>query len=81
MRQCKTGAHRIRSAMPTGWVVGDKTGTGYYGSAGDIAIIWPLKSPPILISIYISKDTKHANTSDEVFASAAKIVMGSFLKS
>jgi beta-lactamase class A len=41
LRNCRTGAKRIRAAVTAGWEVGDKTGTGEYGTANDIAVIWP----------------------------------------
>ncbi len=36
-----TGGKRLRAGLPTGWHVGDKTGTGDRGTANDIAVIWP----------------------------------------
>ena len=49
----QTGAARIRSSIPNGWIVGNKTGTGgAYGSTNDLAIVWPPKHGPLLIGIY-----------------------------
>jgi beta-lactamase class A len=31
---------RIRAAIPSAWTTGDKTGTGDYGAANDVAITW-----------------------------------------
>lgn len=35
-----TGAGRIRAAVPAGWTVGEKTGTGGYGIDKDIGVLW-----------------------------------------
>ncbi len=35
-----TGTGRIRAGLPKGWTVADKTGTGDYGRAGDVAIVF-----------------------------------------
>lgn len=36
-----TGDKRIRAGLPAGWTAADKTGTGDYGRANDIAVAWP----------------------------------------
>ncbi|WP_450088488.1 serine hydrolase [Pseudomonas sichuanensis] len=35
-----TGDRLIRASVPQSWVVGDKAGSGDYGMANDVAIIW-----------------------------------------
>ena len=39
-----TGAASIQAGLPTSWTVGDKTGSGDYGTTNDIAVIWPAGS-------------------------------------
>ena len=53
-----TGDKRIRAGLPQGWIVGDKTGTGAYGTTNDIGVIWAAKCDPIVISIYYTQDQK-----------------------
>ncbi|MBV8659379.1 MAG: class A beta-lactamase [Burkholderiales bacterium] len=60
MTACKTGDNRLRAGLPMGWKVGDKTGTGDGGTANDIAIIWPNRGTPILVTSYLT----HAKLSD-----------------
>lgn len=40
----QTGGERIRLKLPKDWRVGDKTGTGDYGTANDVAILWPRRT-------------------------------------
>jgi beta-lactamase class A len=40
MKASTTGAQRLRAGLPTGWQIGDKTGTGD-GVSNDVAIVWP----------------------------------------
>lgn len=40
MKASTTGAQRLRAGLPTGWQIGDKTGTGD-GISNDVAIVWP----------------------------------------
>ncbi len=53
-----TGNTRIRAGVPAGWVVGDKTGTGGYGTTNDIGIIWPPQGDPIVVAIYFTTKNK-----------------------
>lgn len=75
-----TGNERIRVAIPSGWVVGDKTGTGDYGTTNDIAVIWPPKCSPVVMVVYYTQNKKDAAPKSDVIASAARIVMNEFSK-
>lgn len=71
-----TGAARIRAAVPADWKVGDKTGTGDYGTANDIAVVWPPHRAPIVIAVYTTQHAKAAKARNDVIASSARIVVG-----
>ena len=70
-----TGDTRIRAGVPKGWIVGDKTGGGAYGTNNDIAIIWPPKCPPIIVAIYTTQTKPDATPNDQVIAAATRIVI------
>ena len=69
-----TGAARIKAGIPSGWKIGDKTGSGDYGTANDIAVLWPPGREPVIVAIYTTQHRQEAKTRDDVIASAAKIV-------
>ncbi|WP_232662840.1 class A beta-lactamase [Pseudonocardia sp. TRM90224] len=69
-----TGDDRIRAGLPPDWKVGDKTGTGSYGTANDVAIAWPPSMPAIVVSILSTKPAKDAVADSALIAEAAKIV-------
>jgi beta-lactamase class A len=73
-----TGAKRIRAAIPAGWQVGDKTGSGDYGTANDIALLRPPRRRPIVVAVYHTQDDAAAKWNDEVIAAAARIVVEDF---
>jgi beta-lactamase class A len=75
MRGNTTGAHRIAAGVPGGWQVGDKTGTGDYGTANDLAIIWPPSHKPLLVAVYSTQRDPDAKPSDDVIAEATRIVV------
>lgn len=50
----KTGDTRLRAGLPSGWRVGDKTGTGENGTTNDVGIVWPPQRAPVIVSIYLT---------------------------
>lgn len=78
MKRNTTGDELIRAAVPKGWVVGDKTGAGGYGTRNDIAVVWPPNRDPIIIAILSSRDTEDASYDNELIAKAAKVTLNAF---
>jgi beta-lactamase class A len=77
MRGNTTGAARIRAGVPEDWQVADKTGSGDYGTANDVAVAWPPAKPPLVLAIYFTqrgKDAKDVEYRNDVLATAARIV-------
>ena len=71
----KTGAHRIRAGVPKGWRVGDKTGSGQYGTTNDVAILWPPHHAPIVIAIYYTQAKQDAEPNDQMIARVARYLV------
>jgi len=73
---CKTGLQKIRSAVPNGYTVGDKTGSGSHHTSNDIAVIWPPDRTPWVLTVYLT-DVK-SDSGDEqaaIIAAAARACM------
>ncbi|MFE9655933.1 class A beta-lactamase [Micromonospora sp. NPDC006431] len=70
-----TGDKLIRAGVPAGWQVGDKTGSGGYGTRNDIAVIWPPDGAPIVLAVLSSRDEKDAEHDDKLIAQAAKLTV------
>lgn len=75
LKHCKTGDHRIHAGVPCDFIVADKTGTGGFGSIGDVGVVWRTHASPIVLVVYVKQDEKNAHTSDKVIAQATKIVI------
>jgi beta-lactamase class A len=73
----KTGDRRIRAGTPAGWRVGDKTGTGAYGTANDFGVIWPQGRAPIVLAIYTTSQDKNAKADEELIVKATRIAIAS----
>lgn len=70
-----TGGTRIRAGVPAGWRVADKTGTGDYGSANDVGVVYPPGRPPIVLAIYTRRPVKDAEARSDIVARAAAIAL------
>lgn len=70
-----TGDTLIRAGAPEGWVVGDKSGAGSYGTRNDIAVVWPPNREPIVIAIMSRHKTEDAEYDDALIAQAAKVAL------
>lgn len=69
-----TGGKRMLAGAPKGWIVGDKTGTGSYGTTNDIGVLWPATGAAIVAAIYFTQHEKDAAPRDDVIASATRIL-------
>ncbi|WP_421080734.1 FONA family class A beta-lactamase [Serratia fonticola] len=74
MKGNTTGGASIRAGLPTTWGVGDKTGSGDYGTTNDIAVIWPANHAPLILVTYFTQPQQNAEARKDVLAAAAKIV-------
>lgn len=77
LRGNTTGGELIRAGVPEGWVVGDKTGAGGYGTRNDIAVIWPPDRAPIVLAVLSRRDQKDASYDNALIARAAEVVIAS----
>ncbi|MBM0274873.1 class A beta-lactamase [Micromonospora tarensis] len=75
LRGNTTGGALVRAGAPAGWVVGDKTGTGGYGTRNDIAVLWPPGRAPIVLAVLTSRDEKDATADDALIAQATTVVV------
>jgi beta-lactamase class A len=80
MKNNTTSYKRIRAGTPIGWAVMDKTGSGDYGIANDIAIMESPLCKPIILAIYTVQNKKYAKSQDDIVAKATSIVMDQFAK-
>jgi beta-lactamase class A len=74
---CQTGLQALRAGMPAGWQIGDKTGQwdgdGRHAN-NDIAIVWPPRRKPLLVTTYYMANTADATARKTVLADVGRIV-------
>ncbi len=71
-----TGGKRIRAGFPADWKVIDKTGSGDYGRANDVAVVWSPSGVPRVVAIMSDRAAGGygAEPSDALVAAPAKCV-------
>ncbi len=72
-----TGDAYIRAGVPSGWKVGDKTGSGGYGTRNDIAVVWPPTGSPLIIAVQSDRGVPDAPSADALIAEATEVVITS----
>jgi beta-lactamase class A len=75
LRGNTTGGALIRAGVPAGWVVGDKTGAGGYGTRNDIAVVWPPDGDPVVLAILSHRQDRDARYDDALIARAAQLAI------
>jgi beta-lactamase class A len=70
----KTGDARLRAGLPTGWRVGDKTGSGERGTANDVGVAWPPNRAPVIVSVYLTETSGTGGQRDATIAAVGRAV-------
>lgn len=71
----------LRAAVPAGWRVGDKSGSGERGSRNDIGILRPPRTnpftdAPILVAVYYTGSSEPLAARESAVAEAGRIIVG-----
>ena len=72
----KTGDARLRAGLPSGWRVGDKTGSGERGTTNDIGIIWPPERAPVVVAVYLTETSKPDQQRNATLAAVGRAIAG-----
>ncbi|MGP3977727.1 class A beta-lactamase [Streptomyces sp. 8N114] len=69
------GEKRIRAGVPRGWTVADKTGTGNWGRANDIAVVWPPRKAPLVMAVMSDRPGHDSSPKDALIAETAEQIV------
>ncbi|MFJ2258935.1 class A beta-lactamase [Streptomyces sp. NPDC087844] len=69
-----TSTNRFRAGLPADWALGDKTGTGKYGTTNDVGIAWTPGGAPVVLSVLSTKSDQSAPMDEALVAGAAELL-------
>ncbi|MBS9920589.1 CARB family carbenicillin-hydrolyzing class A beta-lactamase [Vibrio alginolyticus] len=75
MQDNKVSDSLMRSVLPTGWSIADRSGAGGHGSRGINAIIWKENHRPVYISIYVTETELSLQTRDQLVAQISQLIL------
>jgi beta-lactamase class A len=74
----KVGDKRLRAGLPPGWRIGDKTGSGDYGTANTIGIIRPPGRAPLLAAVYYTQSSAPMDARNAVHRDVGAVIAQAF---
>ncbi|MET7905833.1 class A beta-lactamase [Streptomyces sp. NPDC005355] len=69
-----TSGARFRAGLPQDWTLGDKTGTGEYGTTNDVGVAWTRDRAPIVLAVLSTKDDADAPADEPLVAKTAALL-------
>ena len=78
MQDNKVSESLMRSVLPKGWSIADRSGAGGFGSRGITAMIWKENHKPIYISIYITETDLSLQARDQVIAQVSQLILDEY---
>lgn len=64
----------LRSVLPKGWSIADRSGAGGYGTRNINAIVWSDQISPIIISIYVTQTTASFDERNQAIVSIGQAI-------
>jgi beta-lactamase class A len=74
----QTGGAKLRAGVPRNWRVGDKTGSGGWGTTNDVAVLWPPDRNPLIVCVYLTDTKATFEASNATIAAVGRAVRTAF---
>ncbi|MGR6833859.1 class A beta-lactamase [Aliivibrio wodanis] len=68
----------LRSILPSGWSIADRSGAGGFGSRGITAVLWNEKRAPIIISIYLTQTNLDMASRNQIIVEVGNAIFKEF---
>lgn len=77
LRGNRTGDARLRAGLPSGWQVGDRTGTGARNTSNVIGVMWPPAGrAPLVVTAFLTEGAREGARRDAALAAVGAAVTG-----
>ena len=74
----KVADARLRAGLPPSWKIGDKTGTGDFGTANTVAAIWPPGRAPLVAAVYLTESKRTMDARNAVHKEIGALIAETF---
>ncbi|NUS06478.1 MAG: class A beta-lactamase [Nonomuraea sp.] len=75
LERVTTGAARVKAGLPKGWRLAHKTGTGNYGRAHDVAVVWPPGAAPLVLAVMTDRSGYDTPPKEKLIAEATRLIV------
>ncbi|WP_319534435.1 CARB/PSE/RTG family carbenicillin-hydrolyzing class A beta-lactamase [uncultured Vibrio sp.] len=75
MQDSKVSDSLMRSVLPSGWSIADRSGSGGNGSLGFNAVIWKENHKPVYISIYVAETELSLQAREQLIAHISQLIL------
>ncbi|OEV07822.1 class A beta-lactamase [Streptomyces nanshensis] len=80
LKRNTTGDDSLRAGLPEGWSIGEKTGSGAYGTNNDVGVAWAGKDrTPVVLAVYTTKHSAGAEPDYPLIAAATRLLCPSLV--
>ena len=74
----KVGDARLRSGLPPSWTIGDKTGSGDFGTANVAAALWPPGRAPLAAAVFLTQSKQSMDARNAVHKQVGALIAETF---
>ncbi|TDF38556.1 class A beta-lactamase [Alteromonadaceae bacterium M269] len=74
LKSNEVGGSLLRSVLPNGWSIGDRTGAGENGSRGIVAVVWPQDRSPFIVAIYMTQTSASFKERNQAIADIGRVI-------
>lgn len=82
MEQNQVTGNLLRSVLPAGWTIADRSGAGGFGARSITAVVWPhaaAASSPLIISIYIADTDAPMEARNQAIATLGQAIFKHYM--
>ncbi len=79
MEQNQVTGNLLRSVLPAGWSIADRSGAGGYGARSITAVVWAKEQSPLIISIYIAQTDATMDERNQAIATLGQAIFKRYL--
>lgn len=69
----------LRSILPQGWLIADRSGAGRNGSRGITAMLWHAEHQPLIISIYLTETDLEMTGLNEIIVEVGQLILDEYV--